>query len=115
MARQKIAVAVSTERNKVREWASHFLEREILLAAGREAEREGSSIGWKRGEEECTNAERCTYTLAIEHNTISSAASLSPASASFEIQSRRASYIAIIALPWGPDRMVLRGASASVT
>ena len=43
--------------------------------------------------------ERRTYTLATEHNVISSAASLSPASASREIQSMRSSYTAVAAVP----------------
>lgn len=46
-----------------------------------------------------------TYTLATEHKMINSAASLSPPSASSEIQSTRCSYIAVMALPRGSDGM----------
>jgi len=66
-------------------------------------------------EEWDTNTERCTYTLATEHNMISSAASLSPASASSETQSMRCSYVAVMAFPRDSDEMPGVGTCKSVT
>lgn len=81
-----------------------------------EGGRIGGFLEWLEESEELSSGTgRWTYTLAVEHSIINSAASLSPASASCETQLIRPSYTTGTLIPGGSNKISGVGTRTCVT